>query len=114
MKNNKTKQFEHNVKEAILEIKASLDNGPLNVGFAKYRKGNAFVSSGCALLNLGAVENQGSATHPSYVWNNEIELNPRLIRSVIEYIRDKAKFNKEKKSRCSTRRSSRYGTYQFH
>jgi hypothetical protein len=89
MKRNtsKTKKFEKNIKEAVNTIYNALIAEPLNVGFARYREDNAFVQSGCVLLNLGAVKNLGSQTKPSYVWNPDFTVNSNLINAVIDGVR---------------------------
>ena len=90
-KNNKTKRFETNIKNAIKQIYESLMNAPLDMGFARYRQDTAFVQSGCALLNLGVIKNNGSATKPSYVWNENFEVNNKLANAVIDMVRAKQK-----------------------
>lgn len=96
--NSRTKKFENNIKAAIDTIYSLLQTEPMSVGFARYRQDNAFVSSGCALLNMGAVKNLGSATKPSYVWNEEVAVNSKLVKSVIDAVRSKTahKNNKNK------------------
>lgn len=96
--NSRTKKFENNIKSAIDTIYSLLQTEPMSVGFARYRQDNAFVSSGCALLNMGAVKNLGSATKPSYVWNEDVAVNSKLVKSVIDVVRSKTahKNNKNK------------------